>query len=84
MVKLIIQLLMMIVLPVLIIVGLFRGVKGQKKSEIYSPLDDSLRGTTYRHDDVNPPTDTRQLVESEQVEKYEQAEEEKVPEIEIK
>lgn len=81
--KIIVQLLMALALPLLIIIGFYRGLKGKQKSEIYSPLDDSLRGTTHRHDEVNPPVDTRQLIENEQVEQYEQTEQETVKEIEL-
>lgn len=81
--KIIIQVLMAIALPLLILIGFFKGMKGKKQGEIYSPADDAFRGTSHRHDEVNPPIDTRQLIENEQVEQYEQTQQETITEIEL-
>lgn len=71
--RILLQAVLVIAMPVLIIYAFYKGLRGSKKAEIYSPFDDSTRGTTYPHDDTTPPNDTRHLVESEQVVQYEES-----------
>lgn len=78
MIRIILQLLMVIAMPAFIIYAFYKGLKGKRDSELFAPFDDSTRGTTHRHDETNPPTDTRQLIESEQVEQFEETEETEV------
>lgn len=72
MIRIIFQVLTVVVMPLFVIYALYKGLKGKRDHEIYAPFDDSTRGTTHRHDETNPPTDTRQLIENEQVEQVEE------------
>lgn len=72
MIRIIFQVVTVVVMPLFVIYAFYKGLKGKRDHEIYAPFDDSARGTTHRHDETNPPTDTRQLIENEQIEQFEE------------
>lgn len=74
MIRIIFQVITVVAMPLFVLYAFYKGLKGKRNHELYAPFDDSTRGTTHRHDETNPPTDTRQLIENEQIEQVEQEE----------